>query len=220
MQLVLLPGLGADHRMFAPQAAAFERLSVPAWILPRDREGLPEYAERFAESVHFSGSGPRVLGGVSLGGMLAYEMARYVPADALVLIATCRTRRGLGHWRRLIGPIVPRAPLGVFRFAQHLAPATTVFRRGRSRSMQRTLVRMFQEADVALMRWALGALLRWQPSRPAALPTFQIHGARDRVIFASGIEADELIPDGGHLINLTHAQRVNAFIRKAAVSVK
>ena len=86
--------------------------------------------------------------------------------------------------------------------------------------MQRMLVGMFQEADVAMMRWALGALLRWQPGPPPAIPTFQIHGARDRMILASGIEADELIPDGGHLINLTHAEQVNAFIRKAANAVR
>jgi pimeloyl-ACP methyl ester carboxylesterase len=220
MQLVLLPGLGADHRMFATQAAAFEGLSVPTWIPPRDRETLPEYAKRFAEQVNFGGSGPRVLGGVSLGGMLAYEMARHVPADVLVLIATCRTRRGLRHWRRLIGPIVPRTPLGAFRFAQRLAPLTTVVRRKRLPSMQRMLVGMFQEADVAMMRWALAALLRWQPSSAPTMPSFQIHGARDRVIRASGIEADELIPDGGHMINLTHAEQVNAFIRKAANAVR
>ena len=205
--------------MFAPQAAAFEGLSVPTWIPPRDREELPEYAKRFAGHVHFAGSGPRVLGGVSLGGMLAFEMARHVPADVLVLIATCRTRRGLRSWQRAFGPIIPRVPLEAFRFAQDLAPWTSVIRPERPESMQRMLVGMFQDADVAMMRWALGALLRWQPSPPPTIPTFQIHGARARVIFASGVDADELIPDGGHLINLTHPERVNAFIRKAADAV-
>ena len=92
-QLILLPGLGADHRLLEPQRAAFPQLVVPPWIPPRKRESLPQYAARMAETVTPSRDVPLILGGVSFGGMLAYEMARYLKPDAVVLIASCRTRR-------------------------------------------------------------------------------------------------------------------------------
>ena len=75
-QLILLPGLGADHRLLEPQRAAFPQLIVPPWIPPRKHESLPQYAERMAETVTPPHDVPLVLGGVLFGGMLAYEMAR------------------------------------------------------------------------------------------------------------------------------------------------
>ena len=216
MQLILLPGLGADNRLFAPQAAAFPDLTVPAWLPPRDDEELPEYAARLAPTVCFRGSGPRVLGGASLGGMIAWEMARHLRPDVLVLIATCHSREGLRAWQRGLGPIVPWTPLAGFRLAQSLSPLVSELGRFHRETVRRELVAMFRDADIRFMRWALAALLRWSPSPPAEVPTFHIHGAQDRIIPAARVDADELIPDGGHMINVTHPERVNAFIRKAA----
>ena len=34
MRLVLIPGLGADERLFDAQRKAFPELHVPAWIAP------------------------------------------------------------------------------------------------------------------------------------------------------------------------------------------
>ena len=78
---------------------------------------------------------------------------------------------------------------------------------------------MFQEADPGLMRWAIGAILSWQPTPLADTPVFHIHGQRDRMIRASTVAPDCLLPDGGHLINLSHAAEVNDFIRKVLTSV-
>ena len=72
---------------------------------------------------------------------------------------------------------------------------------------------MFKESDSRFMHWALQAILRWEPAPLEGVHVFQIHGRRDRLIPASRVEADELIPDGGHLINVTHAREVNRFIR-------
>jgi pimeloyl-ACP methyl ester carboxylesterase len=47
------------------------------------------------------------------------------------------------------------------------------------------------------------------------VPLRQIHGAKDRVLPAARAEADLWIPDGGHLINITHAGQVNRFLREA-----
>src|SRR5687767_14399988 len=49
--LILLPGMAADGRLFAPQRAAFPQLVVPAWIDPLPRESLRAYAARLARRV-------------------------------------------------------------------------------------------------------------------------------------------------------------------------
>jgi len=40
------------------------------------------------------------------------------------------------------------------------------------------------------------------------------------MIRASMVTADSLVPDGGHLVNLSHAAQVNDFIRKVLASVE
>jgi hypothetical protein len=47
-RLILLPGLGADARLFAPQAAAFKQLEVPEWLVPRRGESLEDFGRRMA----------------------------------------------------------------------------------------------------------------------------------------------------------------------------
>lgn len=205
--------------MFAPQAAVFDQLVVPPWIEPRRRESLPEYAARLAETVEVRPGVPLVLGGVSLGGMVAYEMARYLHPAGLALIGTCRTRQGLDRFRPL-APLARRLPGAAFALARWLAPAAVRVASDWPPEVQTLCVDMFRRADPAFMRWALGAIFDWQPSPPPDVPTFQIHGRHDRVISASRVKADRMIEDGTHLINLTHPVEVNAFIAAAVERLK
>jgi len=210
-QLVLLPGLGADARMFSPQASAFEGLIVPPWIEPKPRESLSDYAARLTQTVRREPDCPLILGGVSLGGMIAYEMARHLVPDALVLVATCRTHEALAPYRPLV-PLVRRLPTAVLEWAQWLAPLAAGSFGRCPRAIGSLMVDMFRRADPHFMRWALGALLDWRPGPPPEVPIFQIHGRHDRVIPVSRIRADRIIPDGGHLINMTHPAQVNPFL--------
>src|SRR4051812_19762115 len=95
-RLILLPGLGADERMFAPQRATFPRLEVPRWLTPQPRESLPDYARRMAAGI--DPSEPLFLGGSSFGGMVALEMARHVRPRAVFLIGSCRAATASVPW--------------------------------------------------------------------------------------------------------------------------
>jgi pimeloyl-ACP methyl ester carboxylesterase len=214
-QLILLPGLGGDQRQFEPQRTAFPDLLVPPWIVPRKKETLVDYAARLAQTI--APTRPHVLGGSSFGGMVAYEMARHLRPQAVVLIGSCRSPRELRPWLRRLRPLVPWAPAQVFALAQWIAPlGVRTFSRC-TPEQQQLCAAMFREMDCGFMKWVCRAILGWAPSGPPPVPVWQIHGQQDRVMPWRLAAADELIADGGHLINLTHAQQVNAFIMKAAV---
>jgi pimeloyl-ACP methyl ester carboxylesterase len=210
-QLILLPGLGSDRRLLEPQRAAFPQLVVPPWIPPRKNESLPQYAARMAETIAPSRDAPLVLGGVSFGGMLAYEMARYLEPDAVVLIASCRTRKGL---RPIYGP-GRWLPVKAWSVAKLLAGPVLRIKHRKSVNKRELLTAMFRESDSAFMHWTLRAILRWEATPLENVPVFHIHGRRDRLIPARRVKAGVWIPNGGHLINVTHAEEVNAFLRKA-----
>lgn len=214
-QLVLFPGLGCDARLFAPQREAFPELIVPSWISPGKRESLQDYARRYAGVVASEHPGPMILGGVSLGGMVAYEMARHLRPKAVVQIASCRSQRAFRATWRAGRHLLPWLPLQTWSVAKGLAPSVvkaTRFLAARDRTLT---VTMFREMDSGFMHWALQALLAWNPTKLEGVPVFQIHGRRDWLLPARWVEADRYIPDGGHMINLTHATEVNAFIAEA-----
>jgi pimeloyl-ACP methyl ester carboxylesterase len=218
VDLILLPGLGADHRQFEPQRAEFPELVVPPWIASRPRESLPDYAARMGSTIPH---GPNVLlGGSSFGGMVACEMARHVRPAAVVLIGSCRSPRAIRPVLRRLRPIVPLVPATSLRVAKCLAPAGVRVLSRLGPEQRKLCVAMFRDADPRFVKWGAWAILQWQRSPPLdGIPVRQIHGARDRIIWAARVQADELIPDGGHLINMTHAGQVNRFLRGVAHDV-
>jgi pimeloyl-ACP methyl ester carboxylesterase len=210
-KLILIPGLGTDERLFESQRAAFPEMWTPPWILSHPDESLPSYASRMAEVI--PAREPFIIGGVSLGGMIAYEITRHVKPQAVILIASCRTQQGVNGFLRAAGHIWPVVPSGAFKVAKFISlPVLRTF--GVLTPAQRKLcAKMFSEMDSRFMHWAVSAILKWDPEPLEDTPVYQIHGARDQIIPAKCVSPDKIIPDGGHLINLTHADAVNAFIR-------
>jgi pimeloyl-ACP methyl ester carboxylesterase len=215
--LILLPGMGADDRMFVDQRLAFPQLRVPAWIEPRTGEPLPNYAQRLAEAI--DPGEPYFVGGASFGGMVALEMAPFLPTRAVFLIGSARSPsgiRGLRRWRGLVAELARWLDFRLIRNAVNLA----VRAGGRllDNRIRRTL-RQLADADAAFLRWATRAVLEWEPTNRWRGPIFQVHGERDWPLPAQRSGADLVIPYAGHLLSVTHAAAVNRFLREQMDSV-
>ncbi len=218
-RLILLPGLGANHKLFTYQKRVFrESVQTPDLIAPATpHESLRRYALRFAEQLRSAPGDerPLIVGGVSLGGMLALEMAEAVGAKAVVLISSCRRDKAVPLRSRLVelmGRPVPASVTGKvltvlslpFAVANELDDDGFVL-----------LKEMAAEVDPAVVKWGSGAVIDWEHDGSWPVPVHQVHGAKDWVIPPIGDE-DRLIPDGGHLINITHDQAVNQYLVELA----
>lgn len=214
MRLVVIPGMGADHRLVEPLRAAFGNLYVPAWIEPERAESLPHYALRLAELIPPSDE-PLLLAGVSLGGMLAQEMAPRFKPRAVVLIASCRDPRAL--WKPLyqLARFARWTPLAGYRAAKLLAPWYAHKMHLVSPEQMPMLLDMVRQSDPAFLRWGCHAVRSWRPT-PLDTPVYHIHGTRDRLFPAANVSPQAWVSGGGHLISLTHADQVNEFLRQVA----
>jgi pimeloyl-ACP methyl ester carboxylesterase len=218
-RLVLFAGLGADARVFEGQFEAFPDLYVPPWIEPRGREPLADYARRMAEQVATTVGGtdfPLFVGGVSLGGMIALEAARHLRPRAVFLIASCRSWRSVPAVYLPVARAVRFVPAGAMDVLARLSPLASPFFGPLSPAHRRKLVAVLRNTPPAFLKWACPALAEWSAPRDLGVPVYHIHGSCDRILprRLADPPPDRVVPGAGHLLNLTHAKQVNAFLRE------
>lgn len=214
--IVLIPGLGADARLFGPQLECFgSRVHVPGWPEPGDGDDCAAYADRIAASLPASVREARpVLAGMSFGGQLAVEMSRTIPATAVGVIAGCRRPEHLPRRfalaRRGGAPVPAALARPVLRGLSRLFA-----RRERLDEPARRAVRaMAGDIDPGRLRRLGRVCATWPPSTAAtpACPVHALHGDRDWVIpLVPGPEVT-VVAGGRHLLPLTYPARVNAWL--------
>jgi len=213
VRLILVPGMGVDERVFGPQRAAFPSLEVPSWIKPEKNESMGHYAERLVASLPRS-SAPTVVGGLSIGGMMALEMARHLNAKSVVLIGSCDHPSATLPLLRMGEPIGQVAPDVVMRLGKRVA--TLFVGRGGVPVVHRRLVQqMLKEMSIEFIRWCGFAITHWQGVADPGVPVRHIHGTRDWVIPISRLRRPptKIVQGGAHVLNMSHEREVNEFVR-------
>ena len=201
--ILLLPGMGADARMFEPLRAALPQLQCPAWIEPRRRESIRDYAQRLAEVVEPAPG--TIIGGASFGGMVALELAVHVGAPVCVLLGSVTSREQLPPWlrhARVLAAGLRFFPWGVATFLARIVAGTF-------RTPDAGLLRQFGAADPAFLRWACGALLHWEVSPEVErLQLIHLHGSDDWILPARYAAPTRVIAGAGHILSVTHPEAV------------
>jgi pimeloyl-ACP methyl ester carboxylesterase len=217
LPLILVPGLGADQRLFHKQSVALENLILPDWLEPERSDTLASYAKRLAARADPGRS--CFVGGCSLGGMIALEMSRHLDAKACFLISSIRSPKELPRHFRILKPLASAIPGPCGKLSAGLVPGvarmTLCAARRRSNAAIRSLLEQCAAADPWFMWWAAVAICRWRPSCARwAIPVVHIHGERDHVLPHQNTQPDVLIRGAGHLAVMTHSSEVNTFLRK------
>ena len=211
-RLVLIPGMGADERLFGPQRLFGLNFEVPELPIPEPGDDLPAYAARVRRLLELDSS--CLLGGISFGGMLACELAALCRPRCLLLIASCRSRSAIPRYYYPVEWVSRLLPDGILR-RRCVASSRFLAKAESLNHQQYQLVRqMSVDVPIPFLRRVGTMILRWQGSPPLTCPTFHIHGDKDRIIPLRGVEPDEVVAGGGHLINLTHADQVNTFLAR------
>jgi pimeloyl-ACP methyl ester carboxylesterase len=218
-RLVLLPGLGADSRLFDLQRAEFPDIVVPPWLEPEPGEELPAYAARLAQTVR-EPDDAYVLGGASFGGMLALEMARLLRPGAVVLIGSAFSGREVCRWLRWLECVGHPLPTGAINAGRTLTPMVAPIFSSASRCDLDLFLDMLNQTPTRFLRWAGRAIMRWTFQGELACPVHRIHGAADFVIQPPRANGVRLVNGAGHVLSMTHPEETNAFLRDATRTVR
>lgn len=202
--------MGADERLFEAQRHHGLDFDVPVLTTPGRRDTLADYAARIRDQLRLTA--PCVVGGVSFGGMLACELARLTGARCALLIASCPNRSGVpAHYRSLevLSRIIPDF---VIRHRASVSGRVFAALECITEEQKQTVMQMSRDVAVPQLRRVARMILEWRAPEVWPMPVHQIHGDSDRIIPLHRVQADEIVAGGGHLINMTHAGQVNAFI--------
>jgi pimeloyl-ACP methyl ester carboxylesterase len=223
--LLLLPGLASDAELFGPQ---LEDLAVVADVRVADLSRHDTMAELAADALAQAPWPRFALGGISMGGYVAYEILRQAPqrVSALALIDTSArpdTPESTENRRRLMAlaerdyPAVVDALLPKLMTPGHAADPRL------AKVVRDMAQRIGPEGFVRQEHAIIGRA----DSRPdlarIACPTIVIAGADDQLMpreihaeQVAGIRGAELciVDDCGHLSTIEEPAKVNAALRR------
>lgn len=208
MTIYLLPGVGCDARLF--ERLALPGLDVVCMEWPPFPKGctLKELAETMRADV--DATKPHLLAGVSMGGMVAQELALLTRPEKVILISTWTSPQEW-PWRvhavrslglsRLISPFTMWATWPMKRMLGQ-----------RDRATDKLLWDMAAGQGALKVRRGVEAVLRWKGSHWKG-PTLRIHGDNDHVI-PLRFPVDHVVPGGPHIMILTRAGEVARLLRE------
>lgn len=211
----LLPGLGADARVFRRLRLPGPHRVLPWLPLASPTEPLTHYAARLAALV--PERQPCWLVGVSFGGVVAQEIGRLRPLARVVLVSSLASPAELPGLLRLAGRwgLWRLVPFGLLARLPRLA---RWFFGTRGRQEFQLLSHILRATEPQFARWATGQLLSWRgPGLPGAV---RLHGTRDRLLPARGVRINYPLAGAGHFGIVSHARQVSAVLAQLASTQK
>lgn len=209
MKVYFISGLAADEHVFKyialPQG--FEAVHL-RWIRPLENESLSGYAGRLASPI--DRGQPFIIIGLSLGGMLAIEIAKILKPVKVIIISSVPSAAHLPFYFRTAGQLKLHKLVPV-----SLLKSLSLIKRffsPESSEDKEYLRRAIRDSDPVFIRWVVNAILTWEEKDP--LPCIHIHGTKDLLLPARYTKAGYLIPGGGHLMILNKSAEINEVIRK------
>lgn len=210
MTLYLLPGVGCDARLFSRLDLGGLEVKVLEW--PAFPKGctLAQLAAQMQPQV--DASRPHVLAGVSMGGMVAQELALLTQPRKVILISTWTGPQEWPLYVRLAKTM--NLPKLITDASMRLTwPVKAILGR-RDKTTDRLLFDMAVKQGGAKIRHGVQAVLRWNGANWKGA-VVRVHGDGDHVI-PMRFPVEHVVPGGPHIMVLVRAAEVSAILRAEA----
>ena len=183
------------------------------WIAPLRNEPLKNYALRLASAIDTSESFAII--GLSMGGMIASEIAKQYKPAITVLISSVPCSKELPFYFKAAGALRLHKIVPV-KLVKSAAKFKRVFTTETEEDKE-ILRAIIQESDSKFIYWAMDAILKWR-SDVFTQSYIHIHGTRDEVLPMRYTKPTHIIARGGHLMVMNRAGEINTILRDALQS--
>jgi pimeloyl-ACP methyl ester carboxylesterase len=204
-----ISGIGADYRLFKnihlPYGFEAEYLH---WIPPLKDESIREYASRLAQNINRDEQ--HILIGLSLGGIMATEIAKLTSPVSTIIFGSIPTHKQLPPWFKYAAKIKLHRLIHPSLVKLSAAIKHSLFTKGQEN--RRFLRQLIRDGDNRFIYWGMDAVMKWRNEDvPASL--IHIHGSNDEV-FPIRYVKPAYVLKGGHLLVFHHANEVNKLLEE------
>lgn len=206
IHVYLMPGMAANPSIFRyiqlPEAQF--KLHTLHWFVPQKNMSLSEYALKMTEEIKHE---TPVLLGVSFGGMLVQEMARYVKTKKVIVVSSVKHESELPKRMQFakytkIHKLLPTGIVNNVELLAKYAFGETVTKR----------LALYEEylsiRDKHYIDWSIDQIVNWKPGYcPDGM--VHIHGEKDNVFPISNIKDCIPVKQGTHTMIIHRAKWFN-----------
>jgi pimeloyl-ACP methyl ester carboxylesterase len=208
-RIFLIPGLGADSRVYNNIDLKNFDVTRIEWIEPDSTDTLLTYAQKLVSQYNISDNS--IIIGNSLGGMLAIEIAKLLPVKKVILISSIKTiDEAPGYFKFFRAfPLYKIIPGGVFTGMDSLVEPLF----GHMSKADSWLFRdMLKKSSPVFIKWAMGAALKWD-NRVIPPNVIHITGDKDLVFSYKKIKDAIIVKGGTHIMIFEKAGEMNRILK-------
>jgi pimeloyl-ACP methyl ester carboxylesterase len=200
--IYILPGMGADSTMYGSAFSKLKDVQYADWPPYNNENSIKDIAIKLIAQYKINSSD--IVGGSSLGGIVASEIAKYIEIRKIVLIGSTLTPANISPILKKLSVLSEIAPINLIQTFAGKASLIT----------KNKLLKMFGNVDSAFIKAMCKAVFEWDGNPTPQCACSHIHGAKDLVIYPPKTGAT-IIGDGGHLIAISHEEEVAEFIKQS-----
>jgi pimeloyl-ACP methyl ester carboxylesterase len=209
-KVYLIPGLGADSRLFKNiQLPAGYEIVLVDWLIPSETDTLTSYSQNIVSQYNMSDNS--IVIGVSLGGMISVEIAKQLKLDKVILISSIKTNseapwyfkffRSLPVYKAIPGKLMTHLGFLVKPMFGQMSPGDL----GLFKSM-------LQNSSPIFLMWAMRAALYWKNDVEFS-NLYHIIGNKDLVFPYQNIKNPTAVIKGGtHIMVFDKAAEINVLL--------
>ncbi len=207
--IYLIPGTGSDERIFHALESEHETVVIQ-YLIPEKGMNMSEYAQLLTQQIDTSKRFSIV--GVSLGGMLAVEMSKYLPAEEVILISSAKTKHELPHKYRFF----KNAPLHRILGGRFYKFCTLLFQPLYEPLEEKDEIiwqDMLKNKDPKFIKRVVACIVEWDNETYDSERTTHIHGTKDKTIPIKNVQNAIVIEDGTHIMMLDRTAELSKIIK-------
>jgi pimeloyl-ACP methyl ester carboxylesterase len=211
MNVYFISGMGTDR-------SAFGQIKLPAqfsihhldWLTPTKDESLEAYSRRMAAGIDTSK--PFAIVGLSFGGVIASIISTFLKPAKTILLSSVGSRKEMPILFKIAGRLHLYKLIPAYLLKHPNKIAFALF--GAKNKEKIMLASIMSDADVALLKWSIKAMLTWKQDKKES-NIYHIHGDKDSILPVKYTKPTMIIQNGTHFMVWTKGPEVSKAITEA-----
>ncbi|RYZ97264.1 MAG: alpha/beta hydrolase [Sphingobacteriaceae bacterium] len=207
-RIFLIPGLGADCRIYKNIDLTGHEVIQVNWIAPILNCTLEEYAQIIIDQYHITKDS--VVIGNSMGGMIAVEIAKKASPEKTIIISSIKISDEAPWYFSLFRaiPVYKIIPGKLFTSMGFIVKPMFGYMSNKDAAL---FIDMLENTSPVFAKWAMGAILNWKNTVvPANL--YHITGNKDLLFPFKNIRHAQIIEGGTHIMIFDKGHEINKLL--------